>query len=102
MLTSPLPMELGPTLEGEGTSRLGSRPLEGLRFPTNPGTESGGLEDLGGSLFGSWLPSGLKPLKSRGLQPQNFWNPTYVCWAPRLRVRAQALMLALVPPCTPP
>uniref|UniRef100_A0A9L0JB95 receptor protein-tyrosine kinase n=1 Tax=Equus asinus TaxID=9793 RepID=A0A9L0JB95_EQUAS len=83
VLNSPLPMELGPTLEEEGASGLGSRSLEGLRSPQTQELSLESLKSWGGSLLGPWLPSGLKPSKIRGLQLQNLWNPTYGSWAPR-------------------
>lgn len=92
MLDSPLPMELGPTLEEQGASGLGSKSLVGLIFPQAQKLNLELLRNWGGSLLGPWLPSSLKPPKSRGLQSQNLWNPTYDFWAPR--VRTQALMLA--------
>ena len=46
MLNLFLPMELLPTLDEEKASGLGSRSLEGLRFPTGPGTESEELKEL--------------------------------------------------------
>ncbi|XP_062061659.1 leukocyte tyrosine kinase receptor isoform X1 [Lepus europaeus] len=83
VLNAPLPMELGPTLEEEGASGLGNRSLEGLRAlqPQELSPES--MKSWRGNPLGPWLSSGLKPLKSRGLQPQNLWNPTYGSWAPR-------------------
>ncbi|XP_058397270.1 leukocyte tyrosine kinase receptor isoform X2 [Diceros bicornis minor] len=83
VLNLPLPMELGPTLEEEGASGLGSRSLEGLRSPQAQELSLESLKSWEGSLLGPWLPSGLKPHKTRGLQLQNLWNPTYGTWAPR-------------------
>nr|XP_012621924.1 leukocyte tyrosine kinase receptor isoform X4 [Microcebus murinus] len=83
VLNSPLPVELGPTLEEEGASGLGNRSLESPRSPQPQELSPEGVTNWGGSPLGSWLSSGLKPLKSRGLQPQNLWNPTYGSWAPR-------------------
>ncbi|XP_038186869.1 leukocyte tyrosine kinase receptor isoform X2 [Arvicola amphibius] len=83
VLNSPLPVEPGPILEEEGTSGLGNRSLEGLRSPQALQLSSENLKTWGGGLLGSWLPSGLKALKSRCLQPQNLWNPTYGSWTPR-------------------
>lgn len=71
MLDSPLPMELRPTLEEQGASGLGSRSLECLIFPQAQKLNLESLKNWGGSLLGLWLPSGLKPPKSRGLQSQN-------------------------------
>nr|AAA39451.1 tyrosine kinase [Mus musculus] len=83
VLNSPLPMEPGPILEEEEASRLGNRSLEGLRSPKPLELSSQNLKSWGGGLLGSWLPSGLKTLKPRCLQPQNIWNPTYGSWTPR-------------------
>ncbi|KAL1785805.1 leukocyte tyrosine kinase receptor isoform X2 [Sigmodon hispidus] len=83
VLNSPLPVEPGPILEEEGASGLGNRSLEGLRSQQALEVSSENLKTWGGGLFGSWLPSGLKALKSRGLRPQNLWNPTYGSWTPR-------------------
>uniref|UniRef100_A0A8C2VI33 Tyrosine-protein kinase receptor n=1 Tax=Chinchilla lanigera TaxID=34839 RepID=A0A8C2VI33_CHILA len=77
VLNSPLSMTLGPALEEEGASGLGNRSLEGPMFP-QPQSQSPKIQkSLAGSHLGRWLSSGLKPLKPRGLQPQNLWNPTY-------------------------
>ncbi|KAM8780238.1 LOW QUALITY PROTEIN: leukocyte tyrosine kinase receptor [Rhynchonycteris naso] len=81
VLNSPLPMELGPTLEEERASGLGSRLLEGLRSPQAHKLSLGNLKSWGGSLLDPGLPSRLKPPKSRGLQLHNIWNPTYGCCA---------------------
>lgn len=83
MLDSPLPVEPGPILEEEGASGLGNRSLECLRSPQALQLSSENLKSWGGGLLGSWLPSGLKVLKSRCLRPQNLWNPTYGSWTPR-------------------
>lgn len=83
MLNSPLPMELGPTLEKEGASGLGSRSLEDLRSPQAKELSLESLKSWAWSLLDPWLPTGLKPPKSRAPQPQNVWNPTYGCWVPR-------------------
>lgn len=83
VLNSPLPVEPGPILEEEEASRLGNRSLEGLRSPKPLELSSQNLKSWGGGLLGSWLPSGLKTLKPRCLQPQNIWNPTYGSWTPR-------------------
>lgn len=83
MLNSPLPVEPGPILEEEGASGLGNRSLEGLRSPQALQLSSENLKSWGGGLLGSWLPSGLKALKSRCLRPQNLWNPAYGSWTPR-------------------
>ncbi|XP_026643566.1 leukocyte tyrosine kinase receptor isoform X2 [Microtus ochrogaster] len=83
VLNSPLPVEPEPILEEEGASGLGNRSLEGLRSPQALQLSSENLKSWGGGLLGSWLPSGLKALKSRCLQPQNLWNPTYGSWIPR-------------------
>lgn len=83
MLNSPLPVEPGPILEEEGASWLGNRSLEGLGSPKPLELSSQNLKSWGGGLLGSWLPSGLKTLKPRCLQPQNIWNPTYGSWTPR-------------------
>uniref|UniRef100_F7I9A1 Tyrosine-protein kinase receptor n=1 Tax=Callithrix jacchus TaxID=9483 RepID=F7I9A1_CALJA len=77
VLNSPLPMELGPTPEEEGASGLGNRSLECLRLPQPQELSPKKLKSWGGSSLGPWQSSGFKPLKSRGLQPQNLWNPTY-------------------------
>uniref|UniRef100_A0A8C2LZL5 Tyrosine-protein kinase receptor n=1 Tax=Cricetulus griseus TaxID=10029 RepID=A0A8C2LZL5_CRIGR len=77
VLNSPLPVELGPTLEEEEASELGNRSLESLRSPQALELSSENFKSWGGGLLGSWLPSGLKALKSRHLRPQNLWNPTY-------------------------
>lgn len=82
MLNSPLPVELAPTLEEDRASGLGSRSLEGLRSPQAQELSLESLKSWGGSLLGPWLPSGFKLPKSRGLQSQNLWNPTYGSWAP--------------------
>ncbi|XP_055449979.1 leukocyte tyrosine kinase receptor [Psammomys obesus] len=82
VLTSPLPVEPGPTLEEEAASRLENRALEGLRAPQPLELSSENLKSWGGSP-GAWLPSGLKALKSRRLRPQDLWNPTYGSWTPR-------------------
>ncbi|CAO2579297.1 Leukocyte tyrosine kinase receptor [Lemmus lemmus] len=83
VLNSALPVERGPVLEEEGASGLGSRSLKGLRSPQALQLSSENLKSWGGGLLGSWLPSGLKALKSRCLQPQNLWNPAYGSWTPR-------------------
>nr|XP_048316026.1 leukocyte tyrosine kinase receptor [Myodes glareolus] len=83
VLNSPVPVEPGPILEEEGASGLGNRSLEGLRSPQALQLSSENLKSWGGGLLGSWLPSGLKVLKSRCLRPQNLWNPTYGSWTPR-------------------
>ncbi|XP_031227393.1 leukocyte tyrosine kinase receptor isoform X4 [Mastomys coucha] len=83
VLNSPLPVEPGPILEEEGASWLGNRSLEGLGSPKPLELSSQNLKSWGGGLLGSWLPSGLKTLKPRCLQPQNIWNPTYGSWTPR-------------------
>ncbi|XP_057637322.1 leukocyte tyrosine kinase receptor isoform X2 [Chionomys nivalis] len=83
VLNSSLPVEPGPILEEEGASGLGNRSLEGLRSPQALQLSSENLKSWGGGLLGSWLPSGLKALKSRCLRPQNLWNPTYGSWTPR-------------------
>uniref|UniRef100_A0A2K6GCN6 receptor protein-tyrosine kinase n=1 Tax=Propithecus coquereli TaxID=379532 RepID=A0A2K6GCN6_PROCO len=77
VLNSPLLVELGPTLEEEGASGLGNRSLEGPRSPQPQELSPEGVTSWGGRPLGPWLSSGLKPLKSTGLQPQNLWNPTY-------------------------
>lgn len=82
MLTSPLPGEPRPTLEEEATSGLENGALEGQRASQPLELSSENFKSWGGSL-GSWLPSGLKALKSRRLRPQNLWNPTYGSWTPR-------------------
>ncbi|ERE70789.1 ALK tyrosine kinase receptor [Cricetulus griseus] len=82
VLNSPLPVELGPTLEEEEASELGNRSLESLRSPQALELSSENFKSWGGGLLGSWLPSGLKALKSRHLRPQNLWNPTYGSWTP--------------------
>ncbi|XP_012504833.1 PREDICTED: leukocyte tyrosine kinase receptor isoform X2 [Propithecus coquereli] len=82
VLNSPLLVELGPTLEEEGASGLGNRSLEGPRSPQPQELSPEGVTSWGGRPLGPWLSSGLKPLKSTGLQPQNLWNPTYGSWAP--------------------
>ncbi|KAM4828970.1 leukocyte tyrosine kinase receptor [Thomomys bottae] len=86
VLNSPLPVEPGPTVEEEGASAAENRASEVLSVsqPQNPSSQS--LKSWGGNL-GTWLSSGLKPLRCRGLQPQNLWNPTYGSWAPRAPVR---------------
>ncbi|XP_040602001.1 leukocyte tyrosine kinase receptor isoform X2 [Mesocricetus auratus] len=84
VMNSPLPVEPALTLEEEGASGLGNRSLEGLRSPQALELSSENLESWGGGLSGSWLPSGLKALKSRHLQPQNLWNPTYGSWTLRV------------------
>lgn len=83
MLNLFLPMELLPTLDEEKASGLGSKSLEGLRFPTGPGTESGELKEL--TREPPWPLTALESQdpKSRDLQPQNLWNPPYGSWAPR-------------------
>lgn len=83
VLNSPLPMEPGPIVEEEGASGPGNRSLEGLRSPKTLELSSQNLKSRGGDLLGSQLPSGLKTLTSRCLQPQNIWNPTYGSWTPR-------------------
>ncbi|XP_049990043.1 leukocyte tyrosine kinase receptor isoform X3 [Alexandromys fortis] len=83
VLNSPLPVEPGPILEEEGASGLGNRSLEGLRSPQALQLSSENLKSWGGGLLGTWLPSGLKALKSRCLRPQNLWNPAYGSWTPR-------------------
>ncbi|XP_076704616.1 leukocyte tyrosine kinase receptor isoform X2 [Callospermophilus lateralis] len=83
VLNSPLPMELKPTLEDEGASSLGNRSLEGLRSPQPQDLSPENLKNWGRRPLDPHLSSGLKPLKSRGLQPQNLWNPTYGSWVPR-------------------
>ncbi|KAM9093630.1 LOW QUALITY PROTEIN: leukocyte tyrosine kinase receptor [Megaptera novaeangliae] len=77
VLNSPLPVELGPILEEEGAGEPIS--LGGLRCPQTQEPSPGSLKSWGGSLLGP----GLKPSKSRGLQPQNLWNPTYGSWVPK-------------------
>ncbi|XP_005316966.2 leukocyte tyrosine kinase receptor [Ictidomys tridecemlineatus] len=83
VLNSPLPIELKPTLEDEGASDLGNRSLEGLRSPQPQDLSPENLKNWGRRPLVPHLSSGLKPLKSRGLQPQNLWNPTYGSWVPR-------------------
>ncbi|XP_036779690.1 leukocyte tyrosine kinase receptor isoform X5 [Manis pentadactyla] len=83
VLNSPLPVELGPNLEEKGASELGSRSLESLSSPQAQELNLESLNSWRGSFHGSWLSSGLKPPKPRGLQPQNLWNPTFGSWAPR-------------------
>ncbi|XP_045393908.1 leukocyte tyrosine kinase receptor isoform X2 [Lemur catta] len=83
VLNSPLPVELGPTLEEEGASGLGNRSLETLRSPQPQELSPEGVTSWGGSALGPWLSSGLKPLKSSSLQPQKLWNPTYGSWGPK-------------------
>nr|XP_027782059.1 leukocyte tyrosine kinase receptor isoform X1 [Marmota flaviventris] len=83
VLNSPLPMELKPTLEDEGASSLGNRSLEGLRSPQPQDLSPENLKNWERRPLGPHLSSGLKPLKSQGLQPQNLWNPTYGSWVPR-------------------
>ncbi|VFV23329.1 leukocyte tyrosine kinase receptor [Lynx pardinus] len=83
-----LPMELLPTLDEEKASGLGSRSLEGLRFPTGPGTESGELKEL--DREPPW-----------DLQPRKLWNPPYDSWAPR-GPEGEDSGSAMVPPCTLP
>ncbi|XP_069317332.1 leukocyte tyrosine kinase receptor isoform X1 [Eulemur rufifrons] len=83
VLNSPLPVELGPTLEEEGASGLGNRSLESPRSPQPQELSPEGVTSWGGSALGLWLSSGLKPLKSSGLQPQKLWNPTYGSWGPK-------------------
>uniref|UniRef100_A0A8C9QDS9 Tyrosine-protein kinase receptor n=1 Tax=Spermophilus dauricus TaxID=99837 RepID=A0A8C9QDS9_SPEDA len=77
VLNSPLPIELKPTLEDEGASGLGNRSLEGLRSPQPQDLSPENLKHWGRRPLVPHLSSGLKLLKSRGLQPQNLWNPTY-------------------------
>nr|XP_045013017.1 leukocyte tyrosine kinase receptor isoform X2 [Jaculus jaculus] len=77
VLSSPLPMELGPILEEEGSLRLGNEYLENLTAPQPQDFSSENLKSWEGSSLGPWLTPGLKALKSKGLQPQNLWNPTY-------------------------
>uniref|UniRef100_H0X7V9 receptor protein-tyrosine kinase n=1 Tax=Otolemur garnettii TaxID=30611 RepID=H0X7V9_OTOGA len=81
VLNSPLPVELRPTLEEDGAFGLGNRSLEGPKSPQPQELSPEGMKSWGGSPLG--LPSAVKPLKPRGLQPQNLWNPTYGSWAPR-------------------
>nr|XP_020029809.1 leukocyte tyrosine kinase receptor isoform X1 [Castor canadensis] len=83
VLNSPLPVEPVPILEEEGASELGNRSLEGLQSPRPQNLNSENLKSWGRGPLGPWLSSSLKPLKSRGLHPQNLWNPTYGSWAPR-------------------
>ncbi|KAM9202880.1 leukocyte tyrosine kinase receptor [Dugong dugon] len=83
VLNSPLPVELGPTLEEEGPSGLESRSLEGLRSLQPQELSLENLKSWGESPCGPWLPPGLKPPKSRSIQPQNLWNPTYGSQVPR-------------------
>lgn len=83
MLNSPLPVEPGPILEEEGASGLGNRSLEGLRSPQALELSSENLKSWEGGLLASWLPSGLKALKSRCFRPQSIWNPSYGSWTPR-------------------
>ncbi|XP_002717825.2 leukocyte tyrosine kinase receptor isoform X2 [Oryctolagus cuniculus] len=83
VLNAALPVELGPPLEEEGASGLGNRALEGLRALQPQELSPENMKSWGGNALGPWLSSGLKPLKSRGLHPQNLWNPTYGSWAPR-------------------
>ncbi|XP_006883284.1 PREDICTED: leukocyte tyrosine kinase receptor [Elephantulus edwardii] len=85
VLNSPLPEELGPTMEEEGTSGLGSMSLEGIRSLQPQELSLGNLKSWKESPFGPCLPSGLKSPKSRCLQPQNLWNPTYSSWVLRDR-----------------
>ncbi|XP_008054599.1 leukocyte tyrosine kinase receptor [Carlito syrichta] len=84
VLNAPLPMELGPILEEEGASGLGNRSLECLRVPLPQELSPEHLKSWRGSLLGPWLSSDLKSLKSRGLQPQSLWNPTYDSWGPKV------------------
>nr|XP_042131916.1 leukocyte tyrosine kinase receptor [Peromyscus maniculatus bairdii] len=83
VLNSPLPVEPGPILEEERASVLGNRSLEGLRSPQALELSSENLKSWEGGLLASWLPSGLKALKSRCFRPQSTWNPTYGSWTPR-------------------
>ncbi|KAF3830422.1 hypothetical protein GH733_004241 [Mirounga leonina] len=82
-VNSPLPMELGPTLEQEGTSGLGSRSLEGLRSPEAQELNLESLKSWGGSMVGPWLPSSLKTPKSKGDSKGIQRNPPYGSWASR-------------------
>ncbi|XP_048188017.1 leukocyte tyrosine kinase receptor [Perognathus longimembris pacificus] len=88
VLNSPLPMEPAPVVEEEGASAPGNGTSEVLRAPHSQGPSAQSLRSWGGNLLGTWLSSGLKPPKCRGLQPQNLWNPTYGAWAPRAPVPA--------------
>lgn len=108
-VNSPLPMELGPTLEQEGTSGLGSRSLEGLRSPQAQELNLESLKSWGGSILGPWLPSSLKTPKSKYFQPQGGFQrhpkespPMALGPQGALKVRTQALTVAVVPPCSPP
>ncbi|ELW48137.1 Leukocyte tyrosine kinase receptor [Tupaia chinensis] len=83
VLNSPLPVELGPTLEDEGTSGLEKESSESLRSPKLQELLPENLKSWRGRSRGPWLSFGFKPLKSRGLHPKNLWNPTYGSWAPR-------------------
>ncbi|KAL2790403.1 leukocyte tyrosine kinase receptor isoform 2 precursor, partial [Daubentonia madagascariensis] len=80
VLNSPLPLELGPIVEEEGASGLGNRSLEGPRSPQPQELSPEGMKSYGGSPLSPWLPSGLKPLRSKGLHPQNLGNPNYGSW----------------------
>ncbi|XP_072479972.1 leukocyte tyrosine kinase receptor isoform X2 [Notamacropus eugenii] len=85
VLTTPLPVDLGPALEEEGISVLGngvSQPLLAtgcMNIPQPQELRVDNLETWGVSSPGS------KPPKSRGLQlldkRQSLWNPTYGSWA---------------------
>ncbi|XP_023567138.1 leukocyte tyrosine kinase receptor isoform X3 [Octodon degus] len=77
VLNLPLSMTLEPILEEEGASGLENRSWEDPRSPEPQSQSPKTPKSLEGSHLGYWLSSGLKPLKPRGLQPQNLWNPTY-------------------------
>ncbi|XP_063106324.1 leukocyte tyrosine kinase receptor isoform X2 [Cavia porcellus] len=77
VLNSPLLLTVRPTLEEEGASELGNRSLEGPRSLQPQDQSPKTLKNWEEGHLGCWLSSGLEPLKPRGFQPQNLWNPTY-------------------------